>query len=379
MAEAKDRWDKFDIGSKFAVSIAIATIAGAYTYTQNSLEKQRQLKSLEVETLAKVMPYLMGKDETAKKTALLAIRRIASTDFMTEVAQIYPSQGSVAALQAVVDSPTATKDDRRLAAAAMSATRITGKSYSFGTPGSAADDQEIAPGQALSLVQPEDITKSDFSGYFLAQQPPGTTGLMRRLDPTKFYLACRYDSGVADYLRSHLVTVTNPHDRSKSAQGRVVEWGPPRRPEYEGYVAALSPGLAETLGLKRGDEVEISFEAGPATTDKELISRFFSAVRQDRSSAFDEIARRRNDDDRFLAQLLTDAKAHLSKQEPDVVVNSLSILDRFSDGALVRARPSVGAHVKLLENLVKSDPGEWKQTARALESLKARLLKLPTQ
>jgi len=123
MAEPKDKWDKFDIVSKFAVSVAIALIAGLYTCSQNNLEKQRQAKSTEVETLSKFMPYLSGTDEPAKKAALLAMRRISSTEFMTEIAQLYPSAGAVDALQAVVDLPSATTNERRLASAALTALR----------------------------------------------------------------------------------------------------------------------------------------------------------------------------------------------------------------------------------------------------------------
>src|ERR1700731_4238686 len=67
MAEPKDKWDKFDIGSKFAVSVAIAVIAGLYTCSQNNAEQRRQTKTTEDETLSKCMPYLSGKDQSAKK------------------------------------------------------------------------------------------------------------------------------------------------------------------------------------------------------------------------------------------------------------------------------------------------------------------------
>ncbi len=123
MAEPKDKWDKFDIVSKFTVSVAIALIAGLYTCSQNNLEKQRQAKSNEVETLSKFMPYLSGTDQPAKQAALLAMRRISSTEFMTQIAQLYPSAGAVGALRAVIDLPSATTDERRLASDALTATK----------------------------------------------------------------------------------------------------------------------------------------------------------------------------------------------------------------------------------------------------------------
>jgi hypothetical protein len=91
---------------------------------------------------------------------------------------------------------------------------------------------------------------------------------MRRLDPQKYYLACRFDKkNMSAYLQWHQVTVTNPDDPTRKSQtAMVVEWGPPlnadgsEKIEYKGLAAGLSPGLAAALGLKKGDNVEISFE-----------------------------------------------------------------------------------------------------------------------
>jgi len=113
------------------------------------------------------------------------------------------------------------------------------------------------------------------------------------------------------------------------------------------------------------------------TPNKDLLARFFSPSRKERSLAFDEIGRRRSSDDVLLSELMTEAKNHLS--EGDMVVNSLSILQRFSDGALVRSRASVEAHLKDLDNLIKSQPGDWGQTAKAVKDVRARLQKLPTE
>jgi hypothetical protein len=90
-------------------------------FIQNNLEKQRQAKSTEVETLSKFMPYLSGTDEPGKKAALLAMRRISSTEFMTQIAFFYLSAAAVGALQAVVALPSATTDERSLASAALTA------------------------------------------------------------------------------------------------------------------------------------------------------------------------------------------------------------------------------------------------------------------
>lgn len=144
---------------------------------------------------------------------------------------------------------------------------IRAKIYTFGIPGSGADDQDIKSDETLSLVE-SDHQNSAVANLFLKEQPRNTTGLMRRLDPSKFYLACRFDKkSMTGYLRSHQVTVTNLSDPArKPVKASVVEWGPPLNPdgsekiEYKGLAAGLSPGLAYALGLRKGDEAEISFE-----------------------------------------------------------------------------------------------------------------------
>lgn len=118
---ADDNWDRFDIAAKTAVSLLIAAIAGLYTYTQNRLEKQSQEKSAEVETLSKFMPHLQGDDEQAKKAALVAMGRIASKEFMTEIAALFPSGASRTVLQDVAKSSTASSPQKQMAAAALAA------------------------------------------------------------------------------------------------------------------------------------------------------------------------------------------------------------------------------------------------------------------
>ena len=114
-------------------------------------------------------------------------------------------------------------------------------------------------------------------------------------------------------------------------------------------------------------------------SDDGLVSRFFSPLRKDRSAAFDEIVRRRSDDDVFLTQLIAEAKKHMTVAEGDLVITFFHILERFSDGALVRARPAVDEHLKAWDAVVASQPGEWGETAKAIKEARVRLQKLPTQ
>jgi TIR domain len=142
------------------------------------------------------------------------------------------------------------------------ATPIRGKMVIFGIlPGTKGKVKDIRSNETLSLVEPNDLQKPEVAKFFLKEQPPNTTGLMPRLDPSQPYLSCKYSENLSDYLKSHLVTVTNPANPARHpVKAKVVDRGPPPRPEYKGAAAALSQGLADALGLKEGDEVEISFE-----------------------------------------------------------------------------------------------------------------------
>jgi hypothetical protein len=112
----------------------------------------------------------------------------------------------------------------------------------FGGP----HDTGVGPNEGLALIGSHN--SGDFGQLFLAEQPPGTTGLTRRLNPEAFYIACRWDYQVTpkvDLLKSK-ATVTNPAN-GKSAQAQPVDWGPA---ESTGRVADLSPGLARSCNSK---------------------------------------------------------------------------------------------------------------------------------
>lgn len=119
-----------------------------------------------------------------------------------------------------------------------------GKMSTFGGP----RDTGVGANEGLALVS----SVSQLPEYFLAQQPPGTTGLARRLNPDKFYIACRWDFHKTPraHLISTMVTVTNPVN-GKSAQAKPVDFGPAIATQR---IADLSPGLANRLGLDTDDD-----------------------------------------------------------------------------------------------------------------------------
>ena len=84
---------------------------------------------------------------------------------------------------------------------------------------------------------------------FLPNQPQGTTGLARRLDPAVFYMACRWDYDVTRkvMLRDsrQMALVTNK-DTGVQRLAHPADWGP--HEEQTGRAADLSPALAKVLG-----------------------------------------------------------------------------------------------------------------------------------
>src|SRR5437764_1920472 len=140
--------------------------------------------------------------------------------------------------------------------------RVEGKMSTFGGP----TDTGMSATEGLALFTPADLQDPKYSSLFLPTPPPGTTGLGRRLNPEKYYFACRwnYNDTPREFLRRALARVENPADR-RTADARPVDWGPNIS---TGRVADLSPGLAKALGLRTDDVVRITISALRATPVK---------------------------------------------------------------------------------------------------------------
>ena len=133
--------------------------------------------------------------------------------------------------------------------------RVEGKMSTFGGP----RDTGMSADEGLALFTQADLKDPKYSYLFLPTPPPGTTGLGRRLNPDKYYFACRwnYNDTPKEFLKRALAHVENPSN-SRAADARAVDWGPH---VSTGRVADLCPGLAAELGLQTDDVVRITISA----------------------------------------------------------------------------------------------------------------------
>lgn len=133
--------------------------------------------------------------------------------------------------------------------------RVEGKMSTFGGP----KDTGMSADEGLALFSPADLQNPKYSYLFLPTPPPGITGLGRRLNPDKYYFACRwnYNDTPKEFLKRTLARVENPSN-GRTVDARPADWGPNIA---TGRVADLSPGLAAALGLETDDIVRITISA----------------------------------------------------------------------------------------------------------------------
>src|SRR5882724_7275402 len=144
--------------------------------------------------------------------------------------------------------------------------RVEGKMSTFGGP----HDLGMAADEGLALFTKADLQDPKYAYLFLPAPPPGTSGLGRRLNPDRYYFACRwnYAETSKEFLRRALARVENPAN-GRAVDARPVDWGP--HPST-GRVADLSPGLAAALGLNTDDIVRITISARRAIPVKPMLT-----------------------------------------------------------------------------------------------------------
>jgi N-acetylmuramoyl-L-alanine amidase len=131
----------------------------------------------------------------------------------------------------------------------MAVLTLRGKVSWFGGP----DDTGVSADEGLAFIH--DVSEQPY--LFLPQQPPGTTGLARRLNPDKMYIACRwdYDQFPKSSLLQHTAHVMSVKT-GKAIQCLPADWGPH---ESTDRVADLSPAALTALGLETDDEVQVIY------------------------------------------------------------------------------------------------------------------------
>lgn len=127
--------------------------------------------------------------------------------------------------------------------------KIRGKVSWFGGP----NDTGVSPSEGLAFIYSVD----DAPHLFLPYQPTGTTGLARRLDPSVYYVACRWDYNITPKpsLLEHTALVRSLKT-GKEFIAYPADWGPN---ENTGRVADISSGLMTALGIQTDDEVEVIY------------------------------------------------------------------------------------------------------------------------
>jgi len=127
-----------------------------------------------------------------------------------------------------------------------------GKMSYFGGP----DDTGVSASEGLAFHY--SITAKN-QQLFLPNQPGGTSGLARRLNPFVNYVACRWDYNVTPktvLAESGQRALVRALGSGLEALAFPADWGPN---ENTGRVADLSPGLCEVLGLETDDECEVIY------------------------------------------------------------------------------------------------------------------------
>jgi hypothetical protein len=112
-------------------------------------------------------------------------------------------------------------------------------------------DQGVSPDEGLALWEPSEISKA--GNMFLPTQPPGTTGLARRLNPESLYIAMRWNYAATSrrYLQGISVRVRAVKN-GNVVYCRPADWGPN---EDTGRIADLSPGAMADLEIETNDVV----------------------------------------------------------------------------------------------------------------------------
>jgi N-acetylmuramoyl-L-alanine amidase len=211
---------------------------------------------------------------------------------------------------------------------------LRGKVSWFGGP----EDGGVAPDEGLAFIYDVD----DAPHLFLDQQPPGTSGLARRLDPEVFYIACRWDYNKypKPSLLEHAALVRAPKT-GREFMAFPADWGPN---EATGRIADISSGLMDALGIETDDEVEVIYPyattEAPVAYNSVAISSGHGKYVRGASGILDEVDEARKVVERLAAELdsrgvnvnyFHDDVSHSQNENLNTIVNWHNNQDRDLD------------------------------------------------
>jgi N-acetylmuramoyl-L-alanine amidase len=165
-------------------------------------------------------------------------------------------------------------------------TKLRGKVSWFGGP----EDMGVSVSEGLAFIYSVDMAPH----LFLPTQPPGTTGLARRLNPAVYYIACRWDYDAPGTSKDDLLDVQVLVRAPKTGKAFIADpadWGPHTD---TGRVADISPGLMDALGIQTDDDIEVVFpitegESVAMPYDRVAISSGHGKLVRGASGVLDEV------------------------------------------------------------------------------------------
>jgi hypothetical protein len=103
--EKKDTWDKLSSISGLVTGVLVALIGATATYLYNerqrttqAADRARELRVMEVQTIASFLPHLQASDPQGREAALVAMSALGNTELAARLATIYRDEASLAAL-----------------------------------------------------------------------------------------------------------------------------------------------------------------------------------------------------------------------------------------------------------------------------------------
>jgi N-acetylmuramoyl-L-alanine amidase len=202
-------------------------------------------------------------------------------------------------------------------------TRLQGKVSWFGGP----DDLGVSPSEGLAFYDSVD----DAPDLFLSEQPEGTTGLARRLNPAKSYIACRWDyDQTPKTMLPNMAVMVRAVKTGKEAYATPADWGPHID---TGRVADISPGLMSHLEIDTDDEVIVEFEPTGVVVmsyERIVISSGHGLKIRGASGILDEVDEARKVVER-VAEELRNRGVDVTTYHDDVSTTQSENLDRIVD------------------------------------------------